>query len=363
LSLPFGRSTAPLPEVSTDGRIPAGLQGFSSTPRLVAPLAADRGMQAWDYWTAWTETLLVCTYLSVARSNLNAVTRRLPAFVIAEDFAYSINRNERSMTLLADVQNRLRTPAHTNAPLRLGRLAGDAAHARWTDDDFSSYAPDARGHVFINAGNGPARFDLSLDVDASVTSSMNLAVEFGHGAFQLNTKGIGLRAASGLARIDGATHDLTGARVAYDFGRGSWPRHATWTWIHAADADGQALNVGSRWAAGLDHENCISSASGLVRLSSDLDVMTRDGIKIAPGNAALDPHIIDLGGEGRLTFTGASGDGWRRIPLESVPHTLLGLPFVPGLRGVQRFGWFTGSVAGVAFNDAFGWIEDVRAKF
>lgn len=149
--------------------------------------------------------------------------------------------------------------------------------------------------------------------------------------------------ARGRIRVDGACSEIPGGAFAsLDWGRGVWPQRTSWNWAAAAAVlAGRTvgLNLGARWTHGVN-ENAVWVDGRMTKIHDDVGF-------------AWDPMAPER--PWRLR-----GDG---VDLTLQPEKLEGaaLPLVGRL--VIAFGTFSGRAAGVRFDGAFGWAEQLDVRW
>jgi hypothetical protein len=182
---------------------------------------------------------------------------------------------------------------------------------------------------------------LAIDVEVTrppAHETLGVAVEWPGTAgrrFAYTSKQAGLPA-RGTVTVDGEPRALAAGAVAcLDWGRGVWPRRTAWNWASAADAR-TSFNFGAQWTHGTT-ENAVVVDGVLQKIA-------------APVGFDWDPR------EPRRPWR-LHGDG---VELTLTPEILDGAR-APGLgRLCVAFGAFTGTVAGVAVRDLFGWAEELH---
>jgi hypothetical protein len=191
-----------------------------------------------------------------------------------------------------------------------------------------------------------------LEVDVTAVrpeghDTLGVAVAWGPRRFAYTGKHNTLPA-SGTISVDGERRAVApGAFATLDWGRGVWPVRTAWNWASASGVHrGRTIgvNLGARWTdGGGANENALCVDGRLTKLTSEVEFRWDRRDPRRPW------HLV--GPDVDVTVTPEL--------IEALPAPLAAL----GARLHVAFGTWRGRVLDVAFDDVFGWAEELRAHW
>ena len=262
-----------------EGALPASSVGFARSSLGPVRIRGHRlRKKRWDYWCVTSPTCAVAFVVAdVDYLGLAAVTHF--------DFA------SRTMTERASV-------------LPLGRgahLADDFDEGAWHASPGLSVRMVGGASGTALSAHGSAPWAKTIDARVHVAppdETLNVAVPFRGGGFQINAKHAARRAA-GEVRVGGRAYPLgPSAFAAYYGGRRVWPWRTRWNWACVSgELDGRTvgINLGGAWTDGSGAtENGITVGGKLHVIGEDLvwtydrGDFTRPWRIVAPTSQAVD---------------------------------------------------------------------------